>query len=282
MNSKTPLASKLSWLSLMLFITSVCASGCASTPADAIQADPAVQETRSIQLATQMANSLQATNQVRFTHITATAEAFQEKLAGPKSWPSVFSDEFDDDDGSWVAGESEDTLATINWEITEGTYNWGAEANSGFVWWVLPEADPVSNFYLAADVALAEGPAEAEMGLVFRSDGESSYYTYMINNQGAYAVSFHSPSGWETLLEWRPSSDILVGQSNRLSVIAESDRFLFFINDRYQAGLQEDTLVSGEAGLIVGLSYDGDEAEWVFDNYELRAPQDDQIEASDP
>ena len=120
------------------------------------------------------------------------------------------------------------------------------------------------------------------MGLVFRSDGESSYYTYMINNLGSYSVALHSPSGWKTLLEWRPSNDILVGQSNRLSVIAEGDRFLLFINDRYQAGLQDSSLESGEAGLIVGLSYDGDEAAWVFDNYELRAPEGDQTEASIP
>lgn len=273
---------KLFWLSLVLIITSICAIGCASNPADAIQVDPAVQETRSIQLATQMANNLQATNQVRFAYITATAEAFQNMLAGPKSWPSVISDDFEVDDGSWVTGESEDTLATINWGITEGTYNWQAEANSGFVWWVLPEADLVSRFYLAADVTLAEGPEDAEMGLVFRSDGESSYYTYIINNQGAYSVSLHSPSGWETLLEWGPSNDILVGQSNRLSVIAEGDRFLFFIHDRYQAGMQDDSLESGEAGLIIGLSYDGDEAAWVFDNYELRAPEDDQAEATGP
>ena len=265
-----------------MFLITFLSSSCTATPADGSQADQAAQATRSIQLATRMAENLQETNQVRFAHVTATAEAFQNVLAETRSWTEVFRDGFDGDEGIWITGDSEDPLATMNWTISDGTYNWSASANSGFVWWMVPESEEVSSSYAAVEVSISEGPEDAEMGLVFRSDGQSSYYLFMIDNQGRFYASIHSLEGWETLLDWKSSGDILLDQSNHLGVLAEGDQFLLFINQKYQGNFQDDRLKSGQAGLAIGLSAAGEAANWEFDNFEIRAPQSERIEARIP
>jgi hypothetical protein len=266
----------------IIFLITIFSSSCTVHSANDSQLDPAAQATRSILLATRMAENLQATNQVRFAHVTATAEAFQNDLAATRSWTEIISDSFDEDEGIWITGESEDSLATMNWTISDGKYNWSASANSGFVWWMVPESDEVSSAYAAVEVSISEGPEDAEMGLVFRSDGLSSYYLFMIDNQGRYYASIHSPEGWETLLDWTPSGDILLHQTNHLGVLAERDQFLLFINQKYQGIIQDDRLDSGQAGLAIGLSTSGDAANWMFDNFEIRAPQSEPIEARIP
>lgn len=262
----------------ILFIL-ILSSACSTQAGEHNPATATAQVERSVHLATQMAQSLQATNQVRFAYTTATAEAQQSLLDAVLLWPVVYSDRFEVDNDNWPTGEDEDTLATINWSIDGGKYNWHAQANGGFVWWTIPESVPVSNFYMAADIRLVEGPEDAEMGLVYRNDGDRSYYNFGITGDGKYSVYLHSPDGWEALLDWSPSADLNLGSTNRLSVIAQGDQFLFFINDRYQITLQDDRLSSGEAGLIIGLSMAGEEGVWEFDNYELRSPTTDQLEA---
>lgn len=282
MSSRTSLPVKTLIAISIMFLITFLSSSCTANSADDSQVDLSAQATRSIQLATRMAENLQVTNQVRFAHVTATAEAFQNDLAEARSWTEVFRDGFDEDEGIWITGESEDSLATMNWTISDGTYNWSASANSGFVWWMVPESEVVSSSYAAVEVSISEGPEDAEFGLVFRSDGQSSYYLFMIDNQGRYYASIHSLEGWETLLDWTLSGDILLHQSNHLGVIAEGDQFLLFINQKYQGFFQDDRLKSGQAGLAIGLSTAGNAANWKFDNFEIRAPQSEHIEALIP
>ena len=282
MYSRTSLPTKTLWVISILVLITIFSNSCSSNSALDSQVDPAAQATRSILLATRMAENLQATNQVRFAHVTATAEAYQNDLAETGSWTEVFGDGFEIDEGTWITGESEDSLATMNRTISDGTYNWSATALSGFVWWMVPESKELSSFYTAVEVSIPEGPDDAEMGLVFRSDGQASYYIFMIDNQGRYYASIHSPEGWETLLDLRPSDDILLNQTNHLGVIAEGDRFLLFINQKYQNGFQDDRLQGGQAGLAIGLSTAGQTANWQFDNFQIRAPQFGEIEALIP
>ena len=230
-------------------------------------------------MATRMAQQLQATNQVRFVHVTATAEAFQAVLEASRLWPVVFEDSFDEDRGDWPVGEEDGDLAAIDWRIGAGKYQWHANANSGFVWWALSEAEGVRSFYVAADVQQIAGPSDGEAGLVFRSDGETSYYNFGISNEGSYSLYMHSQDGWEPLIEWASSRHLIPGGVNRLAVIAQDERLLLFINDHFLTEYVDERLVEGQAGLIIGLSYAGEEGHWEFDNFELRAPQDGTSEA---
>jgi hypothetical protein len=167
-------------------------SSCTTATNNDNPATATAQAERSIQLATQMANKLQTTNEVRYAYVTATAEAFQTLLDATRLWPVAYEDTFDEERGDWPVGVEEGELAKIEWHISDGKYQWKADANSGFVWWTLPEADSVGNFYLAADVQQIDGPPDGEAGLVFRSDGDRSYYNFAINNEGNYSLSYFS------------------------------------------------------------------------------------------
>ena len=265
-------------LGILLLAASM--SSCTTATNNDNPATATAQAERSIQLATQMANKLQTTNEVRYAYVTATAEAFQTMLDATRLWPVAYEDTFDEERGDWPVGVEEGELAKIEWRISDGKYQWKADANSGFVWWTLPEADSVGNFYLAADVQQIDGPPDGEAGLVFRSDGDRSYYNFAINNEGNYSLYFHSPEGWEALIDWMPSNHVISSETNRLTVIAQGDRLLLFINDHFLVEWNDTRLHAGEAGLIIGLSYAGEQGTWEFDNFELRAPKGDEIEAA--
>jgi len=227
-------------------------------------------------LATQMAGQLQATNAVRYKNVTATAEAYQDILNTAKSWPIVISEPFDEDNDIWVTGENESgEFATISWAIKDGKYEWKADAKDGFVWWVLPESEDVTDFYISADVQFIDGPPDAEAGLVFRHDGDENYYDFSISNDGKYSLYLHNSDGWEPILDWTPSIHLIAGDVNNLAVISVNDHLVIFINNQYQTELPEHRLIFGRAGLIISLSYSGDRGTWQFDNFELHGILDD-------
>lgn len=238
---------------------------------------------RALVLATRMADTLQATNQVRYVHVTATAEANLSLLESARSWTIVLEDDFGQERGTWPTGPDEDILGDIDWRIQDGRYLWQANAVSGFVWWVLPEAaEGIQDFYLGVDVEHIDVPVDGEAGLVFRSNNESDYYNLSINNLGEYSIYMHSQDGWEEMIGWTSSGYILPGEVNRLEVIGIGSRMLIYINNYYLTTVQDDRLAEGEAGLIIGLSNAGDQGSWAFDNFELRAADSDLIEAHSP
>jgi hypothetical protein len=77
---------------------------------------------------------------------------------------------------------------------------------------------------------------------------------------------------WAPLIDWQRSPAIQTNQPNRLRVIAQGDHFAFFINDRMVGQADDDHWPEGRAGLMGSLYDAGDQATFVFDNFELRAP----------
>lgn len=255
------------------------AAACGETGGELTPPTETAQVERAVILATRMADTLQATYQVRSAYVTATAQANLSLLDSARSWTIILEDDFSQEQGTWPIGPDADTLGSINWQILDGRYLWQASALSGFVWWTLPETEPVRDFYLAVDVEHIEVPGDGETGLVFRSDGEEDYYNLSINNLGEYSFYMHSQDGWEEIIGWTPSGYILPGEVNRLEVIGVGSRILIFVNNHYLTIVQDDRLSGGEAGLIIGLSNAGDQGSWAFDNFELRAADSDLIEA---
>jgi hypothetical protein len=190
-------------------------------------------------------------------------------LQEAEGWPLAIEDHFDNNALNWPTGDGEDPLALIHWEIQDGQYRWQATANDPFVWWTLPDMETYSNFYLGIDLQQLAGPPDGEAGLIFRQS-EGDYYLFEINGSRQYAVYFHNQDGWETLLDWTGLETIKADTPNRLSVIADREFFLLFINDRYLTTLFDDRLASGSAGVLAGLSNAGDQGLWMFDNFVLR------------
>jgi hypothetical protein len=262
-------------LLLLAFLTA-CAGGNASPSGTATS-----QAVRAQAMATQMYNNLFRTQVAELTHATATAEAAGREatrqaeqnlsfLATARGWPALLNDDFSADNGAWPVGSESDDLASSTWILSGGIYRWEAQAADNFVWWTYFESDPLTDFYLAADLRLVEGPPDSETGLIFRHTGENDYYLAEIDGQGDFSVYSHLNGEWESLLPWTAVAGLDPSQTNRLAVLAEGTQFLFFINDSYLGSLSDDRLASGLTGFAIGLSNPGDKGAWEFDNYELR------------
>lgn len=262
---------RLLWSTCILMTASLLsACGQAPIPTES-PAEATAQAQQARRLATQMAQSVQATFEYQEQAATATAQAIQDLLSGKDQWQTVLYETFDNNLNDWPTGEDQEaSLARILWTLDQGRYRWQAQAIQGFVWWAYPEMEQAGDFYLAVDVHQVDGPPSGEAGLIFRLNDLDEYYLYEIDAQGNFAVFIRQQDAWETLYDWSESTAILADAPNRLALVAEGSQLFFFINERLVASLIDERLTSGKAGLLIGLSDEGERGVWEFDNFELR------------
>jgi hypothetical protein len=231
------------------------------------------QADRAVRLATQIGQSLQVTREAGNQQATATASSRQALLEEAGQWRVLLSDTFDDNRFGWFTGEQADPeLATMAWSIVGGKYRWQGKATSGFVWWVTPESEAMTDFSLSASIQQTSQPELGEYGLVFRQTSDEDYYLFEVNGSNQYALYLHSADGWEILIDWTHHPVISTGTPNRLEVVAQGTYFACIINDEFVADYSDERLSQGAVGLLVGLSNPGEEATWEFDDFVLRAP----------
>jgi len=207
-------------------------------------------------------------------NLTATAGVFQATaLSAEKEWHITVSDTFDNNNGNkWYVGADDDQWAKIKYEVKDGKYRWNATAHKGFVSWVRLSDEPFTSFYVSADAQKTGNPAPGDYGIIFREDAFNNYYYFAITSNGGFFVSLYNKEKWNNIIDWTASGLIQSGKPNRLTVIGEGSRFIFFINGEYVGEMTDDHLAKGMVGLAIGL-YDADaQSIFEFDNIELRAP----------
>jgi len=240
----------------------------------------ATQEARSatvVARATEMGKVAMSTEQARKEQTKATAESLVDQLTSRQDWPLQIFDPFDDNVNDWLVGESSDELAEISWEIVDSAYHWQAQANEGFIWWSRPELDDLEDVYAAVDVNIPDGPDTAHIGLVFRHATNSRYYTFMIRPNVDYpdfSLDWHSEDGWASLIDWTASDAILPGESNHLGVFLVDDQMYLLINEQWVAVYPAENDLAGSVGIVIGLSEAGEQGQFIFDNFEVRIPND--------
>lgn len=232
-----------------------------------------IQAERGIHMATQMASNIQATMQIEKDQITATAQALASMLETARQMPLVLFDPFDDDSGLWETGEQVDDLGKSWWNITAGRYEWRVEAATGLVWWVSPDMESISDFYLSVTAQKLDGANTALFGLAFRIFDFKHYYVFQINEHQLYSVfAYDYEEGWIELIPWIESQAIYPDQPNHLEIVANGSQFIFFINRQFINQVSDERFSSGTTGLLTGLDNAGEQALWAFDDFELRAP----------
>jgi len=203
---------------------------------------------------------------------TQTAQPYTQMMNSAIGWPSVISDNFNNNLNSWPTHGNDDEYAEISWKVEGGKYQVDAKAKKEFIYWFVPELDDYSNFYLAVDIKQVQGPENGNAGIVFRMKNSDEYFVFEIKNNGFYRVSEHNQDGWTDLTPWTETSSISSGKKNRLSLIAEETMLIVFINDHFIEEAFISQVSSGRPGLMVGLDEAGNHAIWEFDNYEFRVP----------
>jgi len=188
----------------------------------------------------------------------------------PTDWSLALADGFGDNDNAWVVGGYEDDWGTVTRAIAEGVYTWKLTALQSVGRWCLPEIAPEMDFYLSVDAQRVAGPVDASYGVVFRH-GEGSYYLFSIRDDGFFNLNLWHNFAWTSVVDWTGTFAIYPGEVNRLAVRAEGTQFTLYVNDDVVAQAEDDVLAAGDAGLSVLLVTPGD-AEFVFDNFEIRVP----------
>ncbi len=183
-------------------------------------------------------------------------------------WPLIIFDPFNDNTHDWIIGPIDDEYAQI--EVTlAGRYVWNTTAKQGLVWRVWPGADIVRDFYLGVDVQNLGSNDDAQYGLIFHND-DQSYYYFEVRDTGYGRVLLWDATNWTELIPSTYSEALRAGDVNRLEMVAENSRLLFFINGQFLAETWGRTPSQGQCGVAIGLSGAGEQSQIAFDNFELR------------
>lgn len=211
-----------------------------------------------------------AQTQANATAAAATAVAFErdQALRAAAQWPEVIFDTFDDNRNEWITGEIDDDYATIQVSIDD-VYQWDATAKQGFAWRVWPQSDLTADFYLAVDAQNTGENNEAQYGLVFHNNTAGYFYWEISDTQ--YFRFYSYTDDWVELIPSTYTAALQPGALNHLVVISEDGRYKFWINDQFVGEAPGSSPTQGQAGVAIGLSYEGDESIIIFDNFELRA-----------
>jgi hypothetical protein len=193
-------------------------------------------------------------------------------LSDAGEWPLIESESFDVSDSAWlIFANKEDKFAKHTQRIENGKLLWGVEALSPDIWyWQVSPYFSYSNFYLSFKFNRNLGAkSKAFYGLIFRKQGKK-YYLFRIDDEQRFAVQLLDNGDWTDLIGWTKASEIIPGQFNELTVIADGPAMTFFINKTYVGSVNNTAVDQGEIGFTVGVSEISPEILFEFDNFELR------------
>lgn len=265
-----------------MLLGSILLLGACSGPAGRTnQETQAAQLARSQLLATRMAENLESTSLAGELQLTATAQAAQSILENAKSWQILFPGDFDQTAAAWVTGADSNEYGSSTWTISSGKLRWEAAAIQGMVWWSIPDMPALSDFYLSVLINQVDGPPDSLVGVPFRvTEDESSYYLFQVDSEGDFSVYQLENGDWQTLVAWQPAPSYRIGQQNELSVLGQGSQYHFLINGDIVAEMNDESLVSGTAGLAIGLNNPGDTGTWDFSGFQVRAPTGSAVPAT--
>ncbi len=209
----------------------------------------------------------------RAQQATGTAAPFQATAENALTeWQALVSDNFDTNERHWYVGNDNDGYARLIREVKDGSYRWDATAHQGFVGWMDIPSKYVKDFRLSVEIKKVKGPDDAEYGVFFRRNSKGYYY-FRINDNTQFALDLQYKDEWKSLIDFTYTTAIRPGETNRITVLAIGDHFIFYINDRFVAETHDDQFQSGSSAIAMSLFEANQQATFEFDNIELRAPK---------
>lgn len=201
---------------------------------------------------------------------TVEADAYHTALTA-WHWPVLIAEHFNFNWSGWCTGATSNDLMTGQRTVS-GTYRWEARALDSFAWGCPARLEPMTDFLVTVQAQRLSGSERAQYGLRLRADGTDSYYLFRVREDGYFHFALKHQDQWRTLIDWTRSPAIHSGEPNRLDVVAQGSRFLFYINGRLVGQANDDSLTAGQIGLMIQLDEPGDEVTVEFDDFEVRAP----------
>lgn len=208
--------------------------------------------------------SINATKTVLAVQATATHAAGE--------WREIISEPFDTNKNDfWYVGTDDNEDSKITYQVTDGKYRWAATAHKGFIQWIIL-TDPVSDFYVSVEGNQVSGTTNETYGVVFREDDAGNYYYFAVKSHNEYSLYQFFNNQWTALIDWTYSPAVASNESNKLTVIAEGDHFILFINNRFVAETHNASIKKGRVDIAILIQEANLQATYEFDNIELRVP----------
>lgn len=208
----------------------------------------------------------------------------EQLLTEAHKWPILFVDNFEDERNGWSKPSERSTQYTNTLEISDGyIWNVGATSEQSLLIQIPNRAVNERDLYLSVECTRIKGNG-SPWGIVLRAgangehtfrimDTDQTYFFYTLrqnSDQGRY-----DPMGQI----WPKSNLIRTGSKNRISVVAQGHRLIFFINDMYvdQFVIEDEIdrgLSTGKMGLFVAVGPGDKDAIYKFEHFEARIPVD--------
>jgi hypothetical protein len=190
-------------------------------------------------------------NPVNRTNATATASALNDLYMRSTHGNPVFDDALTDKigPGHWDQGNLN---LNTGCAFVDGSYV-VREAGLAKLQPCIAQATSFSNFAYQVLLTITKG-RQGQAGLIFRADNDNtSYYFFHIDTNGSYALDLYGKSDRVSNLLQGMSSVISIGlgQSNQITVIADSDTISLYANEHYLASVRDRALSAGKIGLGV-------------------------------
>ena len=184
-------------------------------------------------------------------------------------WPLLAYEPFDNNHRGWSIGGN-GIYSRGERTIEEGAYRWQLTAVEGFTWWTTAINVPFDNFYAAVTMDKVDSTSGA-MSLIFRYVDGDNYYDFGLCDDVATYRVYHKRNGSHVpLVVCTAHPAIDSAESNRLSILAQTDNYLLFINDQHVATIDSDELTGSRLG--VGLDMNEGQANvFEFDDMVVRS-----------
>jgi hypothetical protein len=159
-----------------------------------------------------------------------------------------------DQPGNW----STDNDAEVRGEVINGVYEFEIKADD-LTTWTTAGLDFTDGWYEVEATQVA-GPDNNAFGMLFRVNNETDdFYSFQISGDGYVWIGLYQ-NGGDTAAEpivgdwWFESAAVRqgAGMTNKLAVRAEAGNLIFYVNDQEVGRVTDNTLASGDIGLLAG------------------------------
>ena len=204
---------------------------------------------------------------------TSTALAFQSTATqAAQEWQVLLSEPFDNNQDNWPVDVQDNEYSKTTFEIKEGKYRLSSLAHQGFIRWVPISTKSLEDFSLTIESGLIEHSDLSDCGIAFRIDSDGNFYYFAIDSNNTYSLYKFQSGEWSNLIDATETPLIKKGEPNQLTVIAQGDQFILFINDQFVDAKQDDSIKQGTTALAFEVLQPNQTATFEFDNIVLRTP----------
>ena len=205
-----------------------------------------------------------ATIEAESTAVPSEAESTAVPSSGSAAGPTLYSDNFDDEQNSDFTAEK---TASSEYKFVDGTYQITV-SKPKLLSWATMRGD-YGDASITVDASI-DGPSSSAAGLIFHYKDDKNFYIYSVDGEGRYGLDVYKNDKLTTLIDWTESSAIKpVGERNTLRVETEGDAIRLYANDKLLDEISDSTIANGKAALVVN-TFDKPDVTVTFDNLVVR------------